>query len=118
MLQVLLFFQDRHACIGYGSAKGVSFKGLNTGFHALCAHYVRVLGHGAEQVSVVNQSKDGIRFIKANADDPVLTRCLDGIASACGGSFVTAKDARHALGDVVLGNALGLGCIAFPVLCL
>ena len=108
-------FQDRDTSIGNGAAQILALQGGNGSLHAFVAHDIGVLGHGGQDVTVVDQAQDGIGLIKAHADN-IHTGCLHSVASTIGGAFVATEDAHNPLGDVVLGNALGLGGVAFAVL--
>ena len=91
---------------------------FTSSLHTLIAHHVGVLRHGAQQVAVLDQARGWRRTCQSPrrstplSPDSLDWRCLH----AGGGAFVTAEDANHALGDIVLGNGLGLGGVAFAVL--
>ena len=107
---------DGNARICNLAAQALALDGSNRSFYAVLAHHVGVLGHGAEQITVVDQVHDCVGLVKAHADDVGVAGSLDGVAGAGGGTLVTAEDAHNALGDIVLRDGLGLGRVAFAVL--
>ena len=111
-----LLGEHGHAGVGDRAAQALAVDGLNCGLYALVTHDVGVLGHGGQQIAVVDEAQDGVGLVKAHADDVGLAGGLDGVARAGGGALVAAEDAHHALGDVVLGDGLGLGGVALAVL--
>ena len=107
--------QNGNAGIGDGTAQIFALQRGNGCLYALVAHHIGVLSHGGQNVAIRNQPHDGIGLIEAHADH-IRAGGLDSIACTVGRAFVAAEDTNNALGDVVLGNALGLGGVAFAVL--
>ena len=110
-----LALEHGHAGVGDLAAQALALQGGHSGLYALVAHHVGVLGHGGQQVAVVNEAHDGVRLIEAHAHDG-LAGGLNGVARASGGALVAAIDAHNALGDEVLGDGLGLGGVALAEL--
>ena len=75
----ILFCQNRNTCILNSAAEGIAFQCFYSSLHAFLTHNIRILSHGAEQVSVVDQVHNCVRFIKADTDDLRAARSLDGI---------------------------------------
>ena len=107
--------QNRNAGVGHGAAQAFAIEHSHSGLHALIAHHVGVLGHGGQDVTVLDQAEDRVGLVEAHADH-VSIGSLDRIAGAVRGALVAAEDAHDALGDVVFRNGLGLGSVALAVL--
>lgn len=115
---LLLFGQNRYSCIGYSTTETFTIDGFYSCFYTFITHNIGILSHGTQQISVIDQTQDSIRLIKAYTDYVILTGSLDGVTGAGGGTFVTSEDTYNALGNIVLCNTLGFCCIAFAVLSL
>ena len=51
----ILFCQNRNTCILNSAAEGIAFQCFYSSLHVFLTHNIRILSHGAEQVSVVDQ---------------------------------------------------------------
>ena len=68
------------------------------------------------KISIIDQIKNCVRFIKTNTYDRIISGSFDRISCTGCGTFVTSKDTNYALSNVVLCDALGFRCITFAVL--
>ena len=94
---------------------GLALQSGGGGHHALIAHVIGVLGHGAQQAAVLDQVEDRVGLVEAHAHDGVVVGG-DGIAHAHAAAFVRAEQADDALGDIVIGDFLAQRGIAIGVL--
>lgn len=79
---LLLFGQNRYSCIGYSTTETFTIDGFYSCFYTFIPHNIGILSHGTQQISVIDQTQDSIRLIKAYTDYVILTGSLDGVTGA------------------------------------
>ena len=65
---LLLFGQNRYSCIGYSTTETFTIDGFYSCFYTFITHNIGILSHGTQQISVIDQTQDSIRLIKAYTD--------------------------------------------------
>mgnify|MGYP007049180663 CR=1 FL=1 len=76
---LLLFGQNRYSCIGYSTTETFTIDGFYSCFYTFITHNIGILSHGTQQISVIDQTQDSIRLIKAYTDYVILTGSLDAL---------------------------------------
>ena len=68
LLEFSLLGEHRHAGVCDLAAQTLAADGLHSGLHALIAHDIGILGHGGQEIAVVDEAQDGVGLVEAHTE--------------------------------------------------